>query len=127
MDFFAELKKLFENFPEQIAQAPEITKEIEDAYKAYGFDPANPPSDHHLAMWTMDLIYKWHTTPNPKMNLPLTGLCLAYNMTTWGKLNQLDQMNLKTLLSAVYNMGYNMGAYKLRSPFDEKPKPQDLN
>ena len=122
MDLFAELKKLFED-----AQQPEITKNVEDAYKAHGFDPAKPPSDSELALWVTDLVYKWYESPNTKMNLPLTALCIAYNMTTWGKLTPLDQFNLKTLVSSVYNMGYKMGQYNMKSPFDPKPKPQDLN
>lgn len=124
MDFLTELKKLLDSLPQQ---SPEITKIIEDSYKAHGFDPANPPSDHELALWATELVYKWHYDPKPDMNLPLAGLCLAYNMVTFGKLSQFDQSNLKTLLSSVYNMGWNMGAYKLRSPFDKKPQPQDLN
>ena len=129
MDFFAELKKLFESIPEPTPDniPPEITKEIEAAYKQYGFDPKTPPSDAELAHWATDLIYRWYDAPNNNMNLPLTGLCIAYNMTTWMKLNGLDQTNLKTLLTAVYNMGYNMALYKMRSPFDKKPQPQDLN
>lgn len=122
--FFTELKKLLESMPEK---PPEMTKEVEDAYKAYGFDVKNPPTDGELAKWATQLIYNWHGQVSDKLNLPLTGLCVAYNMVTFGKLNELDQLNLKTLLSAVYHMGYGMGVYKLRTPFDPKPKSQDLN
>lgn len=123
MDFFAELKKIFETFE----KPPEMSKEVIDAYKAYNFDPTKPPSDYELALWATELLYKWHENPSPKLNMPLVGLTIAYNMVTFGKLNQFDQINLKTLLEAVYNMGYNMSAYKMRSPFDKKPQPQDLN
>jgi len=122
----SELKKLFDTLMMPQTE-PEITKEVENSYKAHGFDPKKPPSDSELAAWATKLIYQWHGDPSTVMNLPLAGLCIGYNMTTWGKLTQLDQINLKTLLVSVYNMGYNMGAYKLRSPFDPKPKPQDLN
>ncbi len=122
MDFLAELKKLLDSLPQG-----DVAKVIENSYKAHGFDPAKPPTDYELALWATELIYKWYYEPKSDMNLPLAGLCLAYNMVTFNKLNQFDQTNLKTLLSAVYNMGWNMGAYKLRSPFDKKPQPQDLN
>lgn len=125
--FLAELKKLFETLAAEAVKPPEITKEVEDAYKVYGFDAKKPPSDDELGKWATELIYNWNSEPNTTMNLPLAGLVISFNMTTWGKLNQFDQINLKTLLVSVYNMGYNMGAYKLRSPFDPKPKPQDLN
>ena len=123
----------------------EMTEEVKKAYKLHGFDPEKPPTDSELAKWATELIYNWHSDPTQVikwateliynwhsdptqvMNLPIVGLCIGYNMTTWGKLSQLDQMNLKTLLCSVYNMGYAMGAYKLRSPFDKKPQPQELN
>lgn len=118
----AELMKLLEAPTKSVDN-----KIIEAAYKAYGFDPAKPPTDGELANWVTPLIYKWcYNVPNI-MNLPLAGLCTAYNKTTFGKLSQLDQINLMTLLCVVYNIGYNMGAYKLRSPFDPKPEPKDLN
>ncbi len=127
MDLFAELMKLIEQAAKEQTGQPVITQEMEEAYKAYGYDVHNPPTDAELAKWTMELLYAWHNHPSPKMNLPLTGLCVAYNMTTWKKLNQLDMVNLKTLISAVYNMGYNMGKYNMKSPFDKKPQPQELN
>jgi len=121
--FFEELKKLLAALPQQ----PEMTKEIEDAYKAYGFDPQHPPSDADLAQWATELIYKWYEAPQVDVNLPLAGLIIAYNMTTWMKLNALEQTNLKTLLMTVFNMGYAMGMYNMRSPFDNKPQPQETN
>lgn len=123
--FFAELKKLLESMPKEMP--PEVVKEIEDAYKQYGFDPKKPPNDGELALWATELIYKWYETPHVNVNLPLTGLIIAYNMTTWMKLSHLDQTNLKTLLTSVFNMGYSMGLYNMRSPFDKKPQPQETN
>lgn len=121
--FLAELMKLFGPPPADGG----ITEEVKEAYKIHGFDPDKPPSDNELAKWATQLIYAWHKEPSVMMNLPIVGLCVGYNMTTWGKLTQMDQMNLRTLLCAVYNMGYNMGIYKMRSPFDKKPQPQELN
>jgi hypothetical protein len=123
----AELKKLFETLAVGVGKPPEITKEVEDAYKAHGFDAKKPPSDSELGKWATELIYNWYSEPNTTMNLPLAGLVIGFNMATWGKLNQFDQMNLKTLLSSVYNMGYAMALYKMKSPFDKKPQPQELN
>jgi hypothetical protein len=129
MDFLSELLKLLEKAQQEQKDQPkpELTPEVIEAYKAYGFDATKPPTDGELAKWTMDLIYAWYTNPSPKMNLPLTGLCVAFNMVTWGKLTQLDMVNLKTMVSAVYHMGYNMGKYNMKSPFDKKPQPQELN
>ncbi len=118
------LKNLLDSLPSVEALA---AKEIEEAYKTYGFDIDSPPTDGEIAQWATQLIFNWHKQPDPKINLPLTGLCIAYNITTLGKLNELEMINLKTILSSVYNMGYSMCQYKMRSPFDEKPKPQDLN
>jgi hypothetical protein len=123
--FFAELKKLLDSLPQHLP--PEVTKEIEDAYKQYGFDPKKPPSDAELAAWATQLVYQWYESPKVNVNLPLTGLIIAYNMTTWMKLDHLDQTNLKTLLTSVFNMGYAMGMYNMRSPFDKKPQPQETN
>lgn len=123
--FFAELKKLLDSLPQHFP--PEVAKEIEDAYKQYGFDPTKPPSDAELATWATELIYRWYEAPKVNVNLPLTGLVIAYNMTTWMKLGHLDQTNLKTLLTSVFNMGHAMGLYNMRSPFDKKPQPQETN
>lgn len=130
MDIFAELMKLFEKAAKEITEKEKpvmVSKEVEEAYKAYGFDVKNPPSDIDLAKWTTQFIYNWYEHPSPKMNLPITGLCIAYNMTTWKKLSELDLVNLKTMVSAVYAMGYNMGKFGLRSPLDKKPQPQEVN
>ncbi len=123
--FFEELKKLLE--ASIAALPPEVTKEIEDAYRQYGFDPKKPPNDGELATWATDLVYKWYENPKVNVNLPLTGLVIAYNMATWMKLSHIDQTNLKTLLTSVFNMGYAMGLYNMRSPFDKKPQPQETN
>ncbi len=113
---------------EQMPQIPaELMKVIEKAYIEYGFDPKNPPTDSDLAMWATDLIAKWYKVPDDIINLPLTGLCIAFNLTTLRKLDFFDVSNLKTLLATVYNMGYLMSQYKLKTPFDPKPRPQDLN
>ena len=125
MDIFAELKKLLEGIPKEVP--PEITKEIEAAYKQYGFDAEKPPTDGELAAWATELIYRWCDEPKKEVNLPLTGLVIAYNMTTYMKLDHMDQTNLKTLLTSVFNMGYAMGLYNMRSPFDKKPQPQETN
>lgn len=122
--FLAELLKLFGPPPNPTGEMPDDVKE---AYKAHGFDPDKPPSDSELAKWATQLIYAWHKEPGNMMNLPIAGLCIGYNMTTWGKLTQMDQMNLRTLLCSVYNMGYCMGTYNMRNPFDKKPQPQELN
>ena len=126
MDFLDALKQLLNTLPKP-PETPEMTQEVEDSYKAYGFDPKNPPGDTEMAQWAMELINKWCEFPNEKMNLPLTALCISFQQATWGKLNELDIMNLKTMVSAVYNMGYCMALYKMKNPFDDKPKPQDLN
>lgn len=109
------------NFP------PELLKVVEDAYQQYGFDPKNPPSNLILATWATKLVHKWFDNPKPQMNLPLTGLCIAFNMMTCGKLDDSDQAYLKQLLCVVYNMGYGMAQYKMKTPFDRKPQPQELN
>ncbi len=129
MDFLDKLKELFGDIvsPETLAKVQAVEKEIADSYSMYGFDSKKPPSDVELAAWSMKMIQNWYKEPDAKMNLPLTALCLAYNVTTYYKLDVNEQINLKTLLAAVFNMGYNMGKYKLKSPFDEKPRPQDLN
>jgi len=119
--FFEELKKILG------LQQPDVTKEIEESYRAYGFDANKPPSDAEIAEWATALIYKWYETPKVNINLPLAGLIIAFNMTTWMKLNHLDQTNLKTMLTTVFNMGYGMGQYNMRSPFDKKPQPQETN
>lgn len=122
MDFLDKLSELFgKSSPES------ITKEIEECYKLYGFDPKKPPTDSELARWSMDIMKKWYKEPDLKINLPLTAFCLAYNITTLYKLDLNEQINLKTLLATIYNMGYNMGKYKLKSPLDEKPQLKDLN
>lgn len=123
MDFLSKLKELFGDE----TYAKSIKEEICAAYKSYGFDANNPPDDVQLAKWSMTMIQKWHKDPDATMNLPLTALCMAYNVTTMYKLDVNEQINLKTLLAAVFNMGYNMGKYKLKSPFDDKPRLQDLN
>jgi hypothetical protein len=128
MDFLDKLKELFGDFsPEALAKIEAGEKEIVESYKMYGFDSKKPPTDVELAAWAMKMIQNWYTEPDLKMNLPLTALCLAYNITTLYKLDVPEQINLKTLLVAVFNMGYNMGKYKLKSPFDPRPRPQDLN
>lgn len=122
----AELKKFFDSLLLP-PKPPEITEEVKQTYKLHGFDIEKPPTDSELAHWATQLIYQWNYDPSAMMNLPLTALVVSYNMTTWDKLSEMDKVNLKTLLCAVYNMGYNMGVYKLRSPFDKKPQPQDVN
>jgi len=129
MDFLDKLKELFGDFysPEVFAKSEATEKEIAESYSMYGFDSKKLPTDSELAKWSMDIVENWYKEPDLKMNLPLTALCLAYNITTLYKLSVQEQINLKTMLAAVFNMGFNMGKYKLKSPFDKPPRPQDLN
>jgi|SRR5581483_323736 len=124
MDLFSELKKMID---ESLAKQKPITIDMGKSYEIYGFDPKKPPSDKELGGWVIDLMYKWYTEPKTEMNLPLTGLCIAYNMVTQNKLDALDLVNLKTLVCSIYNMGYNMGKYNMKNPFDPKPQPHTMN
>lgn len=109
------LKEVFEALD---AAKKEQTKEVNEAYKFYGFNPEKPPNDRELATWAIDLFKKYNMPCPEKMNLPLVGLMIGYNHVIGLKLNDFDLIQLKVLLALVYNMGNRMGKLHIANPFD---------
>jgi hypothetical protein len=96
-----------------------VKTDIENAYKKYGFDVNNPPTEDQLAGWACELLDLYGTETPEDMNLPLISLIFAFEKIIGRRFDSLELLHMKVLSSIIYNMGYKMAKLNIVNPFEK--------